>query len=147
LQCVSRNRKKTPSIAVVDPSPAATIEEDSMATPDQEELHHMEALRKPQKTPDIKAGMKTSMEEHRLGTHPELLQPWIDARRRLTPRDDRARSTLQPTASPVTAGVPLTKRTADTTTIKATESKAARTPIEEPVKPDSTSTRLSPTPE
>jgi hypothetical protein len=39
------------------------------------------------------------------------------------------------------------KRAADTATFKATEPKATRTPVHEPAKPDSTSTRSSSAPE
>jgi hypothetical protein len=69
----------------------------------------MEALRKPKTTTDDEAGMITS---HRPGMRPELLRPYIDARRRLTPWEDQARSTHQPTAPPTTPGTPLTKRAA-----------------------------------
>jgi hypothetical protein len=51
-----------------------------MATPDLEEPHRKEALREPQKTSNVEAGMKTTIEEHRSGTHPEPLRPWIDGR-------------------------------------------------------------------
>jgi hypothetical protein len=41
-----------------------------MATPDLEKPHRTEALRKPQKTPDVEAGMKTSMEDIGQGRAP-----------------------------------------------------------------------------
>jgi hypothetical protein len=65
--CDSRNHQKTPSTTVV--------EEEAMATPDLEETHRKEALREPHKTSDVEVGMKTTMEEHRSGTHPEPLRP------------------------------------------------------------------------
>jgi hypothetical protein len=142
--CVSRNRQKTPRIAAVDPTPTTAVEEDSMATPNLEEPHRMEALRKPKTTTGVEARIITS---HRPRPRPELLRPWIDAHRRLTPREYRAQSTLQPTAPPATPDVPLMKRAADTATFKATKLKAARTPVHEPAKLDSTCTRSSPTPE
>jgi hypothetical protein len=123
------------------------VEEEAMATPDLEEPHHKEVLREPHKTSDAEAGMKTTMEGHWSGTRPEPLRPWIEARHRFTPREDRVRSTLQPTATPTTAGVPLTKRSTGSTTFKVTEPKAAQTPVHEPTKPDSTSTHSSLAPE
>jgi hypothetical protein len=51
------SHRQTPTTAAFDPTPAAAVKEEPMATTDLEEPHCLQGLKKPQETPDIEARM------------------------------------------------------------------------------------------